>query len=356
MKTEKEAIDNLEDAFQTALDLEYEKDLEYGYSHLATLSGGLDSRMNVMLANSKGYKNDLFCFSESDYLDERIAKKIARDLALKIETISLENGHYLHDLSENVHMYNGAVSYISSAHLNSALKKLELKKYGLIHTGQIGDGILGGFVTEVIDKKSNYRSKKMSTRFLHKVNFDDKILNKYSSEEVYKLTNRVGNFTNCGSFAIANHQSYLASPFMDTDFIETCLSISPKLKLGSQIYINWIKKCHPDIAKYKWERTGFRPNANWKTEVSRYTNKLKKEYYKILDKEYKLSMNPLDYWYKNNKDLTFFYNSYYASGIRRIEDSKLKEDFDFMFREGTFFEKSVVISVLEFIKQHDIKI
>lgn len=356
VKTQKDAIDKLENAFQTALDLEYEKDLEYGYKHLATLSGGLDSRMNVVLANSKGYKNDLFCFSESDYLDERIAKKIARDLELKIKTISLENGRYLHDLSENVNLYNGAVSYISSAHLNSALKKLELQNYGLIHTGQIGDGILGGFVTEVRDKKINYRSKMISTKFLHKVNYDKRNLEKYSSEEVFKLLNRVCNFTNCGSFAIANHQSYLVSPFMDTDFIETCLSISPKLKVGSKIYINWIKKCHPEIAKYKWERTGFKPNANWKTEVSRYTNKIKKEYYKILNKEYKLSMNPFEYWYKNNTDLKTFYNNYYWNSIRKIQNSNLKGDFDLMFRQGSFIEKSAVISVLEFIKQHDLKI
>ncbi len=75
-----EAIDRFNAVFINALKLEYNKDIEYNYLHMATLSGGLDSRMTVMLADKLGYKNQTFCFSQSGYADEIIAKKIAKSL------------------------------------------------------------------------------------------------------------------------------------------------------------------------------------------------------------------------------------------------------------------------------------
>ena len=48
--SEEEIIQNIDLLFSEAIRLEYTKDLEYGYQHIATLSGGLDSRMNIIKA------------------------------------------------------------------------------------------------------------------------------------------------------------------------------------------------------------------------------------------------------------------------------------------------------------------
>lgn len=62
--------------FSNTVRLEFEKDVEYGYKHIVTLSGGLDSCITALLAHKLGYVNQLnFTFSQSDYLDEKILKK-----------------------------------------------------------------------------------------------------------------------------------------------------------------------------------------------------------------------------------------------------------------------------------------
>ena len=67
-------IKKLNSFFLQAIKLEYDKDLEYDYSHISTLSGGLDSRMNVMTAKKLGYSGIMcLCFSQSNYLDEIIS-------------------------------------------------------------------------------------------------------------------------------------------------------------------------------------------------------------------------------------------------------------------------------------------
>lgn len=350
----KEAIALLENSFNEALELEYEKDKEYNYAHLATLSGGLDSRLNIMLSHEKGNKIDTFCFSQSNYLDNQIACEIATELNLSFQFISLDEGNYLTNLSDNVRITNGTLFYLSSAHFNFALSKINLKNYGLIHTGQIGDGVLGGFVSN--KKNNNYLSKTISSKLIHKMNLDKKVLDKYSSEETFKLLNRICNLTNSGSFVVENNGTYLVSPYMDTEFVTNCLSISPELKKNGKLYLEWINKLHPKIAKYKWERTGFTPTHLWKTKLSRYTNKVKLEYYKFLKKENQLSMTPLDYWYRNNELIKSFYLNFYQNNIYLINDNILKKDLDLMFNNGNVIEKSMMLTILEFIKQHKIKV
>ena len=94
-------IKKLESLYSDAIRLEYEKDLEYNYSHAATLSGGLDSRMNVMHAKRLGFSDILcICFSQSNYLDERIAKKIAADLGFDFIFHALDNGNFLKNIEE----------------------------------------------------------------------------------------------------------------------------------------------------------------------------------------------------------------------------------------------------------------
>ena len=90
---EDEIIEELDSLFRKAVRLEFDKDKEYGYRDLASLSGGLDSRMTVWVAHEEGYDDILiYTFSQSDYLDEKIAKKIAADLSYEFLFKSLDNG------------------------------------------------------------------------------------------------------------------------------------------------------------------------------------------------------------------------------------------------------------------------
>ncbi|PEN17505.1 asparagine synthase, partial [Bacillus wiedmannii] len=77
-KSEEAIIEEMDSLFREAIRLQFEKDREYGYKHIASLSGGLDSRMVNFVAHDLGYKDILnYTFSQSNYLDEKIAKDIA---------------------------------------------------------------------------------------------------------------------------------------------------------------------------------------------------------------------------------------------------------------------------------------
>lgn len=353
--SKKQAIERIDETIIEAIKLEYDKDIAYNYNHLATLSGGLDSRVNVMIADKLGYKSKTFCFSEPNYLDATISKKIASSLNLEHQFISLNDGLYMNDLEENVSIVNGTQVFTGAAHHNYSLYQIELNNYGLLHTGQIGDGILGGLLSK--GKNKNFLSKTMSTLFLDKVELDSTIFTKYKNEEVFKLYQRVFNLTHSGSFTTESHNTYLVSPFLDDDVILTALSIAPKLKYNQGIYIDWICERHPEITKFTWERTGFKPNKKWKTNFSRYTKKIKNEYLKYSNKKSKISMAPEDYWIENNIKVTNFYTNFfneYASLLKT--NNELFNDVTKYYRSGSSSEKAIILTILEVVRRFKLKV
>lgn len=345
------AISNFNEVFIEALKMEYEKDVEYGYQHLATLSGGLDSRMNVMLARKMGYKPNTFCFSQSNYADEIIAKKIAKDLKLPFDFIPLDGGDYLKNVKEMVSINSGLQFYHGSAHFHYALQQINMSDFGLMHTGQIGDAILGGLVSGVAEK--NYLSKTVSNRFLNKVKIADNLFSKYRDEEVFKMYQRLFNLTNFGSYMVEQHQTYLVSPFLDDEVINVALSIDPELKYNQKIYLDWINQLHPEVTKYKWERTGFRPNKAWKTSFSRYTNKIRKEFLLFTNQKEKLSMNPMNYWFESNHTIKEFYDSFFSRNVLLVKaNATVYSDLESMYTTGDLMEKAIVLTLLEAIRKY----
>ena len=197
----------------------------------------------------------------------------------------------------------------------------------------------------------------MSNKLENKINIDKLIISKYKNEEVYKLYQRVFNLTNNGSYVTENHKTYLTSPFLDSDFIDFSLSINPKLKIKQNIYLQWINKYHPETASFKWERTGFKPNKLWKTSFSKYTKKLIKEYYKLINQSEKFTMTPSDFWYKNNMQIKQFYNEYFKNNIGLIKNNNdLTKDLNLLFNQGNTTEKAMVLTVLEVVKKYNLKV
>jgi len=311
--------------------------------------------MNVMLADEIGFQIKTFCFSQPDYADEKIARNISDDLGLEFQFISLDDGNYLKSLAEMVTINSGLQFYHGSAHYHFALQQMDIDSYGLMHTGQIGDGILGGFVTK--GDKKNYLSQTVSDRFKEKISIDKNVLDKYANEEVFKLYQRVFNLANYGSYMVEHHKTYLVSPFFNEEVIKVALSIDPSLKYNQKIYLDWINDLHPEVSKYIWERTGFRPNYPWKTSLSRYTNKLKKEFYTYTGQKNKLSMNPLDFWFKTNKSIVSFYSNFYESNIHLMESNKeVYDDLKLLFETGNFNEKALVLTILEVVRKFNLKV
>jgi asparagine synthase (glutamine-hydrolysing) len=354
---EKKVVEQLEMRFQAALKLEYTKDQTYDRKHLATLSGGLDSRMNAGLAKQAGYQVHNLCFSQSGYADERIARTIAHDLEQTIDFVPLDEGKYIFDMEENMDIYEGAIFYLSSAHFNYAIKKLDTKEYGLIHTGLLGDAILGTYISAPRQQAPEVISKLQSTKLLPKIHQDLLRLGKeYVSEDIYNLHMRFFNVIISGSYAMENH-GYLTAPFMEPQFMQTCLSMPPRYKYQQKIYIKWLNQYHPNLTKYTWEATGFRPRFTWQRSLSRFTTKAKHLWYGALGQSHKLNMTPYEYWYQSNPAIAPFLDQQFEQRIELLKGApELQADCRMLFTTGNVLEKSHVLTLLAAVERLNIKL
>jgi len=340
-------IDEIFYSLKYATSLQLKKDDEYRKKHLITLSGGLDSRVVTYLAAGLGYQMDCITFSESNYDDEKIAKRIADNLKYELIFYSLNNGLFLKNIEQIVKANNGIVFYAGAAHQFAAVKKLNLSNFGLLHTGQLGDALLGTYLSKPKLVGPRIDSGAYSRKLIPKITTDiDIIVKKYNSEQIYKLYNRGFNGILNGHFILSD-EIECASPFLNVDFIEYSLKIPYRYKYNEKIYREMIGKKISDAAKIPWERTHMLPKYSPKFQ---YLTKGIRYSYSIISgkKDYAISMNPFEYWYKKNDDLRKFTKNFFDENISVLDSyQELKNDCEVLFKNGNFIEKSMVLTLLE---------
>ena len=326
-ESEEQIIENIDRLFCNAVKLEYEKDREYGYKHFASLSGGLDSRMNVWVAHEMGYTNQLnYTVSQCDYLDEQIAKSIARDLKHDWMFKSLDNGNYLCGaVDEMTDLQFGNVYCGGSAHVRNFMLNFNCQKYGLHHSGQLGDAVLGTYLSANKTSSNNFLGEGAYSKVLLNRVKDFQLKSTYENAEIFKFYNR--GFTGIlqGNLGFQEYTE-VASPFLDVEFMEYCLHIPAKYRTGEKIYMKWIIKKYPEAAKYKWEKINGRITDLWVNILGRYVplkkvpklalNKVFPFTRKIVPDKSKESMNPFDYWYDTNPNLKDFMDNYFNTTIQ----------------------------------------
>ena len=346
-------IDTLEDLFRQAVGREYQKDVEYGYRHIATLSGGLDSRMAVIVAHELGYRDvlDITC-SESGYLDQTIASRIAADLHDEFLAYALDNGTYLLDnMNASITANDGLALWGGAAHACSLWRKLDFTDYGIIHMGQIGDAVMGSFVTSAARQRPTPGQGAYSRRLLPKISdILQKIVAQYESEELFLFNNRAFNGAFNGNWT-AYQFSECASPFLDVDFLDYALRVPRNLKLHEKLYREWICAKHPRAARYVWEKTKSRLSAS--TAEAYIRRQLWRVMSRIAPRRFIRGMNPLKYWYKNNVQIQESFLRHYRENLSRIDAfPALKADCDRLFNGGAPLEKTQVMTLLEAVKLH----
>jgi len=357
--TEEEAIEELDRQFRKTVDLAFSKDVEYGYKHVVTLSGGLDSRMTAFVAHDIGYKEQLnLTFSQSNYLDETVAKQISSDLKHDWIFKTLDSGNFLFDIDIITEITGGNVLYYGLAHANSLYKRLNFKDLGVLHTGQLGDVIVSSFC-KTINSQQDFSSSQIaySPILLKKIkDIPPKI--EYPNEEIYKMYIRGFYGANQGLLGTMNYtETY--SPFYDIDFMDFCLSIPLNIRLKHNLYKKWILKKYPEAAKYTWEKEKVPINYKFWVKFKNRSIPLKEIPNKIKSligqKKYgpttKNNMNPLEYWYHTNRDLELFMDSYLYQTINTIEDHPdLVSSCMKIYQESKASEKVQVLSLLAGIK------
>ncbi len=355
---EDEIIETLDIKFREAIRLQFEKDREYSYKHLVTLSGGLDSRMVSWVAHKMGYVDQLnITFSQSDYLDEKIAKRIAADLRHEWIFKALDNGIFLKDIDEINTISGGHIVYSGLAHSNSIMKYLNNHKLGLVHSGQLGEVVIGSNITRLDKGDLKTLGGRYSATLEHK-NSSSTSFESFEELELAMLYHRGFNGANEG-LKIGQINSETMSPFYNVDFWEYCLSIPIKNRMHHRIYLKWISSKYPEAVNYKWEKINAKPSPNqFSINYKGRQILLKKLPSAMLQKlglksdpkSTKNHMNPLEYWYKTNNDLRTFQDNYFKENIDRITNGGLRSDCQKLYNSGNAIDKNQVLTLLSAIK------
>jgi len=354
--TKEQIIEKVDALFRQAIKREFEKDKEYNYRHIATLSGGLDSRMTVLMAHKMGYTDQLnFTFSQANYLDEQIAKQIAIDHRHEFMFQALDGGNYLRNVDEIVSYNDGMILFSGGAHVLKSCKNLNFDDYGLVHTGLIGDAVLGSFLTKPYTTKPVLAASVYSSKLIRKTEkYIASVQQNYESEELYKFYGRAFMGAMNGNYYL-DVFSQSVSPFLDIDFLSYCYSIPENLKYKQEIYIDWIAQKNKEFANYPWEKTGVSPLIslnNKKYFALGYYKRMSLKFFDKLSGKMKSGMNPLDYWLEENKVLAQTFVAYFEKNLELVEDEELRNDCKWLFEKGNWGERIQVLTLLSAIKLH----
>lgn len=349
--TEEEILTEIDNFFRKAVALEYAKDEEYGFAHRADMSGGLDSRMAMWVAHSlKDRHIQLNTVCKSNDLEELIAKQIAYYWKDEICVRADDNLAFLYDVDVMVQMLGGLSLYMGPTGEYRMLLGENTERFGLKHTGQVGDAVLGSF------RKGGQQEQWPTGRYSEKLaqrvqECSDQTMQKYDDRELYLLYVR-GFLGAINTHQFIQNFTEVASPFLDVEFFQLCMDIPVELRTGHYIYKEWIMKFYPDAALYKWERIDDRITNDEKA-IKRW--RAKRNVKRRLEKLFAMDdeRTSLDQLYDSDKGAQAFVKQYIRKtypSFRELASEQLCSDMKELYSKGNILEKSMVLTLLSSVK------
>lgn len=348
---EKECVEKLDFLFKKATKYQVDKNNEYGYLDLAPLSAGYDTRMMNLQLKEMGAKEIYnLTYSETDNDDEIIPKILARNWGNHFLFKALDNGKSLFYLDEAIERNMGMVYYAGGAQVYDSFHLLNFDKFGIIHTGMLGDG----YPTESRGIKVykdafgiGMSSEELKNKLLKLIDF--KLLEE--DTEIFLTYIRGFNGMNMGQPLLLQEYTESYTPFQDIDWLEYYLTIPQEKRKNRYIQNIWMKEKFPIEASFpingvKINEFKFNIFGKKKTfkEIFDY---IKRKLVKVERK----GMNPLNYWYENNIELRKFINNYYEDNIFRLNNyPEIQEDVNKLFKSEKIIEKIQVLSLLSALK------
>ncbi len=331
----------------------YEKDDEYGYKHCMTLSGGLDSRTVLFMANRLGYKTTCFTMGESNCNDIKIASKICHDLKLEHLVYELDNGNFLFNIDAAIEANGATILYPGFAHTFQMNSLINFNDFGSVHSGDVGDAILGGSLvgnqTEI-----DIRSAMYGTDYIDRFSeeFKETEKHRYSDSFRFNYYNRGLNSAGNGCFA-THYYTECSSPFVDRELCNVCFSIPESQIKNHKVYLDYLKRYLPDSCNYIWEKTACKPGAG---RLKRYIVKWKQRIQLHIFRQ-SVSMNPFEKWYRENPDIKAYFDHIFkdAETIKK-DNSVLYEDLVKRFNSSRVIDKSLACEAVAFIKKYNVKL
>ncbi len=330
--------------------LNFEKDRSENYQHYVTLSGGLDSRVTCMIGHQLGYTDQFnMCCSQANYDDHLTSQKIAHDLKHDYFFYPLDNPKHLMNPQEQVDENDGLVNYSGAAHIQHAIKSSLRSDHGLIQSGQLGDGILGGFLSQNHRISPDYKTGLLTDLFLSEFQTEfQNLTNDYKDEESFKLYTR-GFQLNHNCFWLNEETSYYSSPFLNEDFLEFSMRIPDEYKFREIFYVKWFQQYQKSLTTYPWEYIHMKPDAMWKVKYARWINYIRyahKKYSKAV--RLKNQMTPEDFWLRTVPELgQSMKKSFEANYSGLPENFPFQDKIKQYFEQGDFTQKTVVLTLLQ---------
>lgn len=357
-ETEEQIMANIEDKFKKAVELQVNKNKEYGYDDVAPLSAGLDSRMtNYMIKKVSDKPIYNITYSQTGQLDEKTPANISAELKNHWIFKNLDNGLALYYIDESIVFSDGILYYVWPSQLYDFIKILDSGNIGIVHTGVIGDVIIGTFFKN--PNKQNYEigdgaySKRLLDKLKEIIDIKD-----YENHEIGMMYNRAFNGAVLGYSMVFEYYTEAISPFMNIEFMEYCMSLPLKYRKNHNIYYKWVRKYHPDAAKYSHNGKKIPKEKSIKIGIkgkqypissipSMINNKVRPKLFK------NNNMNPIQYWYETNDTLKNIMDGYFNNYICLMDNYKdIQLDMKELYSTGTAMEKTQVISVLAFMKKY----
>jgi len=328
----------------------YDKDKEYGYRHFCTLSGGLDSRCIAVVAHDLGYTDQLLVtFGQSGTQDVKIASQIAADFGMEHITYDLDGGGCFLEFEKAVKSNGGLISFPGYMGMNKICELFYDSRYGMVHTGMIGDLLFGGSYEKYNTDSWGIANGAFSEKLLNNLSIDFRkmLTDSYSNGKTYCLENRGVNACENG-FLAANCFTEASSAFIDKDFLTFILSVPSEYLKNSRFYTDWMKKYHPNLCREIWTATLSKPGAN---RIVCYAKRMKRRFlHDLFGVQH--SLNPFELWYEKNNKFRSAIDHYYRDHIDLIPAGKIRDDIGILF-EGTIYEKMMAITLLASISVFD---
>ncbi|SEG16844.1 asparagine synthase (glutamine-hydrolysing) [Butyrivibrio sp. Su6] len=350
-----DAIERIDELFTEAVKLQINKNNEYCYDNAIPLSAGMDCRMTAFVAN-KIADVPILNFSYSEYGQEDCVTPglMARKLGNKWLFKSLDNGLDMLNIQESIDIADGLIYYLWPAQLNDFLRYVNTNNWGIVHTGVIGDVVLGCWHNKK-DGPYSLGDGAVSSKLIPKLaEYLTETEKNAPSYEIGMFQNRAINGACMGYSTTFRRYCIDMSPFMNVDFFDFCLSLPFKYRKDHYIYYEWVKKKYPDAAKFK--HNGITINGehyiNIKGNRVRIAaikdlvlRELKRTQRDLLKVDY--GMNPQEAWINTNAELRKTMDRFFNENKHSLSKwPEIYEDACHLYNNGNAIEKSMAISAV----------
>ncbi len=311
-----EAVNEIDRGFRAALKRCFDKDIEYGYAHMADMSAGLDTRMVNWVAKEMGYGEiSNFHYSQSCSDERRYAEAVSLRLGNNFMAMPLDNVKFIYDIDKLIHMNYGLTVYCGITGGERMLSCVGFERFGLEHTGQLEN------LTSYGNTDAHVPPITTDLRYTDTVSYKvpEKILARYENNEEFSYYTR-GFLGTLSTHLIRRHYTYAVAPFIDRDFFELCARIPLRYRQNRRLYWQWLNRFYPEAAAMHSSRDPDRSLKNY------YLYKFKRLAYGVYKKvlcgiglsktaQNPNGMNPFDYWYDTIPEMREFVHGYYSDTV-----------------------------------------